>query len=390
MAPPYGGATSYLYFLFQHEIAYIAAMYSLFIFLKRVTSIMIDAKFLDDIIQSVPTPSTEGGEETKVISDEPVKVKDGHVDIVIDVPSSQNPAPTQLQYAHQLVAQDIQALDNYVSALRLSVVNAAGMESFGHDLVNIFAGVFNSIGHVVNLFKTALLRGFKDFKRGEVNEWYDSNRATAFRINHANYDEVKDVVLDAPDGLKCTFYGATKATCAYMNKLQMRDAMKKMLDLAKRISNDINTSSNTNFSSYVFDIERSILSKDLPQLYKAKEKCLPETSKRAVRLPFGKLFDSMKEFADTADMLRDVDVHLREVATIWEGVQTLQKIFNGIYDDVNTHRVDIHKDAMLDLAKIAKAFAESISQFSICCNDIARLQHNYVLDLDVLRKELDM
>ena len=89
-------------------------------------------------------------------------------------------------------------------------------------------------------------------------------------------------------------------------------------------------------------------------------------------------------------MLRDVDVHLREVATIWEGVQTLQKIFNGIYDDVNTHRVDIHKDAMLDLAKIAKAFAESISQFSICCNDIARLQHNYVLDLDVLRKELDM
>lgn len=264
-----------------------------------------------------------------------------------------------------------------------------GLESFLSPVVNGFAGILNVIGHVVNLGKTGLFHGFRDFKRSELMDYTDSNFATMQRLYMAKYVDCMDLMCDRPEGLITTYAKALDAIFAFLDELDLAAKSKQMLEAGNLLLDSVR-SQNSTFTTTVSDVYREYgnLSK-INSLYSKVETCFSSSRNEAGQVPYRKLYNSQREFTDVVkSLLGKGNTHLRSVAGVFSRLEELEEVITELANTVN--EVNLSRSQLDVLSKIARAWAEQFDKFAVVVNDIYRIDHNVTLNVQDLRKHLNM
>ena len=134
--------------------------------------------------------------ETK---EEQIHTGDKQVDIVVDVG---NRSVESANYRKQDTEQMLRVLNRCIKMSFEIDRRFAGNEDIGGLVSNGLYGIVNVVGHIVSNAANLLFRGWRDFKRSELNAYLSSNVTLLSRINdESNYQFLNRFKLYTPEGM---------------------------------------------------------------------------------------------------------------------------------------------------------------------------------------------
>lgn len=260
-----------------------------------------------------------------------------------------------------------------------------GNEDISGFIKNTFSGVINTIGHIANLFKTAVFSGWRDFKRSELREYVDSNQATVFRLRRIDIYKVKNVNLDIPNGMKSSYDKSLTSLLTCLKEMDMITRSKVLLSSAEKVLASLRDGSSA-FASAINDASRDYAnSKNVERLFFDTEKHFTtQTSLR--KATYEKAFESVPGFNKVLDGMLDAEDEFKAVAIVHDRLKDIENTIETIaeHDNIN----DMNRNAIDTLSKIVRAWAFLFEKYSIVINDLYRVNHNLMMNLQDLRKEL--
>jgi hypothetical protein len=298
-------------------------------------------------------------------------------------------AVTRLSYDD--LAYEVSKL-KYLSAPARRVVyndlhGVIGEESIGSFIINSVVGLQDTILHIVGLFRTALFDGWRDFKRSELTEYYQSNRMTMVRLLNASYFNCSEARAYIPIGMKGRYVKALESLTEFLDVLDMNERTKHMVTVAEKILENIR--SNNNPFNMVEDDYKTEFA-DMNKINLAFNKTTRFfTKSRETETTFGKVFDNMGEFKTVVNTLIDeCNSHLQNVATIHSRLKETEEIVGEIVEKID--RKAITRQQLDLLSKIARTWAELFDKYALIINDVYRIDHNVTLDIVDLREHLNI
>lgn len=331
---------------------------------------------------TIPAPTKEKGDATPEPHVRDVDDKDPHdpgeVDIVIDI--EQNRDEERQMALLRRRRELFRYLDGVEAYLKNYNLGRVGQEGF---VANFVTGVVNVVGHILNLFNAGVLQGWRNFKRGELTAYSDSNRATMTRIYFADFYQISEVEVDTPQGMEGPYAPALNSLCTYLVELNMLDRAIRMLKTVECIERDMHKQ-NSNFTSTIVDANKSFTDPKLAKLFQDTTKYF--TPKKSDGGKFRELFANMKEYETVIKQAIDEDDHLRQVSSVHSRLEDIQKVVNRIADDAEL----LTKPQLEDLAKVARAMADTFDNYGTVIADVLRVQHNLTEVTKRIRKALAM
>lgn len=332
-----------------------------------------------------PIPTKEEGDgppvaDTVDLDDQ--SVADSTADIVIDISSRDS-------MRQQLAAHDKDIMLSYLrfadQLARNSASGVIGQEDFSSFVTNGLTGIVNVIGHIANLFKVSLFHGWRDFKRGEMAEYCDSNMLTMQRIYALNFNEYRLTRIPYPEGMKGMYLPAISSLKAFLDELDLLKRTDQMIRTVAAIHGDL-VRANPSFKAHVTDFHRIFVSSRHEILFKATSQFF--TTKKEVKTDdtFGARFSSMKDYETVVKMVIDLDAHLRSVSSVHSRMEELEAWINRIV----ALGSKIEKGHVSDLVKIATTLATVFDSYATVINDVNRISHNLVFVTSTLREAADL
>ena len=326
----------------------------------------------DGTIPGLPDASENSPDGDEAVVEEPTIDEDdyNHTDLIVKFDKLRNDARKYLAPLHL-------AYKNYRSGV-------LGVEGFTDTVKYALTGVVNIFGHIGNLFTTGILYGWRDFKRGELTDYSDSNRLTMTRLYATdNYERVRLMRVEHPKGMHGTYKDALKVITDCINELDMSKKSSMMVSKLDAIRADVKKK-NTNFSSYVQALNQSFKPKYINDLF-AKE-CKVFTTDRKDSDTFSKLFSSMTDFEDVCKGTMDLDSELRSVAGVHSRLQDMENIALKIVP-MSEYLTAAQAE---DIYKVVRTCAEIFDIYGTVINDLQRVNHNLRILVEDLRDKLDM
>lgn len=259
-----------------------------------------------------------------------------------------------------------------------------GTEGFTDVIKNLLSGIVNTFGHLLNLFKTALFYGWRDFKRGELSEYADSNALTIRRLYFEdNYYRLANEEIDVPQGMKGTYLQALGSLDAFLAEINMTQRAQRIEEMSANILQSYKRS-NPSFSSH---IKQGIKDFDTRRLYSLFVTCGKYfTTKRDARSAFNKAFATSKEYKVVCEQCMEGDSYLRAVAGVHSRLESTEKNFTEMIEYGGAASIN----DLRELSKLARYFAESFDMYSTVIRDRLRIDHNLMLVTKDMRKILGM
>lgn len=338
-----------------------------------------------DTIQNVPTPTKEEGHspDPEIVDLDDISPKEpDSTDIVIEI--NDNRSEERTVEMRELKNKILFMLNDFDNKIRMYNQGYIGQEGIANPIKNFLTGTVNILGHIGNLFKTGLLYGWRDFKRGELADYVESNRLTMTRIYNADFFRIEEKVVPVPQGMKGPYEVALKSLTDYMKAIDMPKRAKQMEQTVESIYKDMHKA-NPTFTSQVKDIRRTYTTPELEKLFNDTGKIFTPDKKR-IEDKFGKVFDSMKQYEAVIKSSIDTDDYLRQVAGIHGRLESIQNTVTKIIDDSGT----ITKSQAEDLSKVIRGMAECFGNYGAVCTDLVRIQHNLTFVTKIIRAHLEM
>ncbi len=252
-----------------------------------------------------------------------------------------------------------------------------------NGLTRLLAGVLNTFGHIANTFKTNLFRSYRVLKRTELVYYNEANIATLPRILNVQYDMVRNLEIPVPD----------KMVVPYMDAVDQGYGLLVMFDMK-------NT---TNI--FVADLEKileKVMGATTPDIVVHHSDRLPAIVKSFKKFdsyfkgtkkptyPFTKMFRSMTEFRDVhTALVRAADFHY-SVERIVSNMDKSTNLLKSILSFMEKDGVELPKETIVQLSELTLYYAKVFDMFGVIIQDMARIEHNFVEVLKVVRKELNL
>lgn len=282
----------------------------------------------------------------------------------------------------ELRAELMQHLDAIDKALKYN--SQIGQEGLFDSIKKGLTGIVNIFGHLVNLFGTTLFHGWRDFKRGEMQDYSDSNRLTMTRLYAAdNYYALTKVEVDTPKGMIGTYSQALNALDTFLDTIRMTDRASLMVEVSRAISTDAKKQ-NPTFTSHVKSFSKQYDNRDILGLFNSCSRIF--TNKSVSRNTFENLFASQSEYERVCKRCMDGDSYLRAVATVHDRLEETTKNF----DNLLNHSANLTNNDLKELSRITRYFAEAFDMYGVCIQDRLRIDHNLTLVTKTIRKALRM
>lgn len=272
-----------------------------------------------------------------------------------------------------------------------SDLHMAATESFSNFVFRGLTGVVNVVGHMVNLFRTALFDGWRDFKRSELTAYCQSNVATIHHLRHSGLDFDKCANLDVyvPQGMTSDYIKTTNAMFAYLDELNLYEMSKQMIEVCENILTNLRSSNNKVFNDAIRDAyARYTNTSRLNSLFNDTEKYM--TTKKVDMMKCSQAFPGKAAgFSEILDMLLDKgNSYLQSVAAIHSRLEEVEELVKEIAEYAN--RVQLTRQQLDMLSKLARAWAVNFDRFATVINDVYRIDHNVTLDIVQIRKYLEI
>ena len=341
---------------------------------------------LQDFVEDIPVPTQEEGGNTlpepKNLDDEDPK-DPTNVDIVIDIGDSGRSEDTQMKFQQQreqLIAQ-LHMLEYLSNNEKLGYI---GQEGFVSALKNSVTGLANIMGHILNLFKTSLFDGWRDFKRSELAEYSDSNRFTMGRLySSENFQKVAFLQVDTPKGMIGSYIDAIASLQKFLDMLNMLDRSTKMLRMTETIYTDI-VKVNPSFSSHVNDVYREMTPPLVAKYFDETSKIF--TARKDDKQQFRTLFKDMREYETCVKQCIHMDSHLRAVASVHSRMEDISQLVDKIIENADK----MTRPQVDDLVKMVRMYAETFDRYAVVINDLNRVNHNLTFVTMSIRQALNM
>lgn len=268
-----------------------------------------------------------------------------------------------------------------------SDLHQAATENLGNFMFRGLTGVVNVLGHVLNLFRTALFDGWRDFKRSELTAYCQSNMATIayMKRNGQVFDQCSHLELYVPQGMVSNYSKTLTSMLNYLNELNMLEMSKQMLEVTDNILTNLRASNSKVFGDTIRDVYAQYVNTSrLDQLFSETEKHM--TTKKVDTMLCKDAFpDRGAGFKDIVETLTSVgNSHLQSVASIHSHMTEIEETVKEIADIVSTK--DISRQQLDMLSKLARTWAVHFDRFATVINDIYRIDHNVTLDIVQIRK----
>ena len=339
----------------------------------------------DEYDGTFPIPTKEEGDGPQVAETVDIdnqEVADSTADIVIDISSRDEMRQGLAAYDKEIMLHHLrfatQLSHNYTAGI-------IGQEDFSSFVSNGLAGIGNVIGHIANLFKVSLFHGWRDFKRGEMAEYCDSNVVTMRRLYGLNYNEYRLTHIPYPEGMKGMYLPALSSLKAFLDELDLLKRTDKMLATIVAIHGDL-VRTNPSFKSHVADFHRIFVPSRHEKLFNETSKFF--TTKKEVKTDdiFSARFSSIKDYETVVKMSVEMDTHLRSVSSVHSRMQEMESWMNRIIE----LGPKLEKAHIADLVKIATTLATVFDSYATVINDVNRVGHNLVFVTDSLRRAADL
>lgn len=292
------------------------------------------------------------------------------------------------QYSNSLSAVGLQLKPATLAIY--SDLHQAATENIGNFMFRGLTGVVNVLGHVLNLFRTGLFDGWRDFKRSELTAYCQSNVATLtyLKRNGQAFDQCSNLELYVPQGMVSNYDKTLTSMLNYLAELNMLDMSKQMLEVTDNILTNLRASNNKVFGDTIRDVyARYTNTNRLDQLFKETEKHM--TTKNVDMMLCKDAFPRGMGFKEVVDTLTSVgNSHLQSVASIHSRMTEVEETVKEIAEIVNTK--EITRQQLDMLSKIARVWATHFDRFATAINDVYRIDHNVTLDIVQIRKYIEI
>lgn len=292
------------------------------------------------------------------------------------------------QYSNSLAAVGLQLKPATLAIY--SDLHQAATENIGNFMFRGLTGVVNVLGHVLNLFRTGLFDGWRDFKRSELTAYCQSNVATLtyLKRNGQVFDQCSNLELYVPQGMVSNYDKTLTSMLNYLAELNMLDMSKQMLEVTDNILTNLRASNNKVFGDTIRDVyARYTNTNRLDQLFKETEKYM--TTKNVDTMLCKDVFPRGMGFKEVVDTLTSVgNSHLQSVASIHSRMTEVEETVKEIAEIVNTKAITRQQLDML--SKIARVWATHFDRFATVINDVYRIDHNVTLDIVQIRKYIEI
>lgn len=267
-----------------------------------------------------------------------------------------------------------------------SDLHMAATENIGNFMFRGLTGVVNVFGHILNLFRTALFDGWRDFKRSELTAYCQSNIATISYLKHNGqvFDQCANISLYVPQGMVSNYSKTLDSMLAFLNELNLLDMSKQMLEVSDNILTNVRAS-NKVFGDVIRDVYAKYSNTTrLNLLFSETEKHM--TTRKDDEMLCSKAFpDRSKGFSDVVDTLTTVgNSHLQSVASIHSRMVEIEETVKEIAENIDGK--DLTRQQLDMLSKIARVWATHFDRFATVINDVYRIDHNVTLDIVQIRK----
>lgn len=315
--------------------------------------------------------------ETK---EEQIHTGDKRVDIVVDVG---NRSVESANYKKNDTEEMLTVLNRCIKMSFDIDKRFAGEEDIGGFVSNGLYGIVNVVGHIVSNAANLLFRGWRDFKRSELNAYLSSNVTLMSRINdESNYKYLDKFKLYIPEGMAGKYPDAFKSLVDYLDMIDMRKTVFMAQDSIDLLAKLLRNKRLTDFDHEVNIINAVVNNQEFDKKFKETEKYF--TTKKNCDSEFQIQFASMSDFAEFVDELRSGDEYLRDVSTVYDTIRKIENSLAAICDDKN----NLSKQDISHIAGVIRTLAVRVDNYATCINDMNRLQHNIYENIKAIRTKL--
>lgn len=348
-------------------------------------SLMMSNSFADEIepIKKEGGSTTEHNEpvdlnETK---EEQIHTGDKRVDIVVDVG---NRSVESANYKKSDTEEMLRVLNRCIKMSFEIDRRFVGQEDIGGFVSNGLYGIINVVGHIVSNASNLLFRGWRDFKRSELNAYLSSNVTLMSRINdESNYRHLDKFKLYIPEGMAGKYPDAFKSLVDYLDMIDMRKTVFEAQDSIDLLAKLLRNKRLTDFERELDIINALVNNQEVDKEFKETEKYF--TTKKNHESEFQTQFASMSDFAKFVDELCNADDYLRDVSSVYSTVQKIEKLLGAICEDKDA----LSKKDVSYIANVIRSLASHVDNYATCINDINRLQHNIYENIRAIRSKLN-
>ncbi len=280
-------------------------------------------------------------------------------------------------YITSLVPEDLTAVSSKmcVAKVRLAALAdyADACGKIADEVINgsehfIFNAPVNIISHLTGIFTTYVTRMFADFKRSELTEYIQSNRASVWAITDAPLSKIKDFELPLPVEINTTkLLDAYKAVEAFLVEADIRGRTDKLINWVKSVSRG----SDVPIPATLDDGTLAIGEKAMQFLAKN-----PKSN-----ATFTEIYGNNETFKQVIKTLADADGYLFAVSSTHANLKKADAAIRQVSKDVNAYQAKA-------LSRLVKNFAEVVSTYGDCLAMVNILQHHVVIHLALLRDYL--
>ena len=262
-------------------------------------------------------------------------------------------------------------------------------EGLMNNITNGVVGVGNIIGHILNLFRTGLFDGWKDFKRSELRAYVQSNEVTMIRFNSRNYsDSCLNITVDVPEGMVSPYSKTLDVLFEFLDELNLNDVSKEILETSDTILSSLKAQNNT-FNNIVKDVYNDYGNNaHIEAKFRNTERHM--TTKRTDKMLFKEAYPGgFEELKAVIDRLITVgNTHMQSVAAIHSRMEETEEVVNAIAKLVDVKAIG--RPQLDQLSKISRAWAYNFDKFATVINDVYRIDHNVTSNIMQCRKFLDI
>lgn len=336
----------------------------------------------EDAVDDIPLPTRQGGETVEPLTLDPNGPdipEPAHADIVIDINKNRE-GETVVVHGDD-TRQMLLELDRIDLVAKNMCRGLVGTEDFASVMKNAVYGIVNIVGHIVSLFTTYLFDGWRDFKRGEVTEYLQSNVSLKMRMNNAEfYNTVMNTEIETPQGMKGTYPEALKSLTDFLNELNMLKRSRELKECFSEISDAVADGMPKNqFNTLVMSVNKVVTNPKIKTLYDKTGKFFTDNKDGTGIVKDH--FSSHRDFIEFIENVSAADEYLREIAAVYDNLMAIENDMNDIYR--NSDKVD--KNQLTNLAVKVRQVAEIFDQYATVCNDLNRVGHNTLIMLEDLR-----
>lgn len=264
----------------------------------------------------------------------------------------------------------------------------AGTEGLISIIKRIIAGIVNTIFHIVNTFKTNILKFYRDLKRTELRYYHESNTVSVRRIFGMQFADLVDLKVPVPAGLNSTYPEVTKAIDDCLFAMNMTDRVESMKNYVKTIHDQVITYQEIDEPNIVqenfFDIDGITKKFNTMKSHFTNKKNIYNT-------PFISVFPDPNAFKETDEKLMNMEKYQLSVSHVFHSLESIEQYMNNLLKHFSDKPdANISKSDLQSLSVIATSLAKLFDMYGTSVQDQHRVEHNFVESLKIIRSAYNL